>query len=251
MKKSDEILEKLKDGASVKANSVNKKSGRTTNESAKKSILAINTAFMTANLAFENIDGQRVFKDLDAECKHSENILKTIDQMCQQAGVEITEIDTLAVVTGPGSFTGLRIGTAIGKALGCVMGDMKFLPLSSLELMAYIVCKRKLNSENFVCVLNALSNLYFVAYFDANGIKLKDERMIDKCEFDKISQKKFVLKGDLTGENLHEIEISSADLLGFARLKESENCFVKRENLVPKYIRLSQAEDNLIKNLKK
>ena len=70
-------------------------------------MLAINTAFMTANLALETPDGRTIYRELDAHSKHSENVLKTIDEMCQEGGVDVLDMETVAVVVGPGSFTGL------------------------------------------------------------------------------------------------------------------------------------------------
>ena len=214
-------------------------------------MLAINTAFMTANLALKTPEGKVYLKDIDAKSKHSENVLKTIEDLCEQANINVLDVQTVAVVVGPGSFTGLRIGTAIAKALGAVNKDLKFVGLSSLELMAYIARKRKLTKDNFVCVLNALSNLYFVAYFDVNGIKLQEEKMIDAEEFSKIAEEKIVLNGDLSLNDAQSVEITPEDLLEFALSKEQEKQFVEEKNLVPVYLRLSQAEDNLEKKIKK
>ncbi len=214
-------------------------------------MLAINTAFMTANLALETPDGRTIYRELDAHSKHSENVLKTIDEMCQEGGVDVLDMETVAVVVGPGSFTGLRIGTAIAKALGCVNKKLKFIGLSSLELMANIVLKNKLCSENFVCVLNALSDLYFVAYFDKTGIILQEERMIDKQEYLAIKQPIFGLKGDLQDDRINQIEITSEDLFTFAKKQEKLGKFVALDELLPVYLRLSQAEDNLLKKSKK
>jgi len=214
-------------------------------------MLAINTAFMTANLALKTADGKVVLKDIEAKSKHSESVLKVIDEMCQETGTNVLDCDSVAVVVGPGSFTGLRIGTAVAKALGCVNKDLKFLALSSLELMAYIVYKNRLVENDFVCVLNALSDLFFVAYFDKNGIKLVNEKMIDKTEFEKIQLPMFSLKGDLNNPKCKEIVIECQDLLEFALLKESKNQFVKERDLLPVYLRLSQAEDMLAKKGKK
>ncbi len=214
-------------------------------------MLAINTAFMTANLALETPDGRTIYRELDAHSKHSENVLKTIDEMCQEGGIDVLNVETVAVVVGPGSFTGLRIGTAIAKALGCVNKKLKFIGLSSLELMANIVSENKLCSENFVCVLNALSDLYFVAYFDKTGIILQEERMIDKQEYLGIKQPIFGLKGDLQDDRINQIEITSEDLLAFAKKQEKLGKFVALDELLPVYLRLSQAEDNLLKKSKK
>lgn len=213
-------------------------------------MLAINTAFMTANLALKSND--KVFvRDIDAKSKHSENVLKTIDDLCNEAKIDVTDVEVVSVVLGPGSFTGLRIGTAIAKALGCVNKSLKFVGVSSLELMAYIIVKNNLNkNQKFVCVINALSDLFFVAEFDADGIKIGEERMIDKTEFENIAQQKFCLKGDVTNYSLKEIELSSQDLLEHSQKKANELQFLKLEEVVPTYLRASQAEDNL-KNVKK
>lgn len=214
-------------------------------------MLAINTAFMTANLALKTADGQVVLKDIESKSKHSENVLKVIDEMCQETKTNVLEVGTVAVVVGPGSFTGLRIGTAVAKALGCVNEKLKFLALSSLELMAYKVQKAKLANGKFVCVINALSDLFFVAYFDKNGIKLVNEKMIDKTEFEKIDLPIFCLRGDLRQSTCKEIDLECEDLLEFALKEEAAEKFVGEDELLPMYLRLSQAEAALAKKEKK
>lgn len=212
-------------------------------------MLTINTAFLTANLALKTKDNQVILKEIDAKSKHSENVVKTIDEMCQEAKIDILDVDTIAVVTGPGSFTGLRIGTAIAKALGCVNKNLKFISLSSLQLMAYTLTRHRNIEDNFVCAINALSNLFFVCEFDKNGIKIGQESMIDKEKFDKITENICVLKGDIS-KNDFEIELNCQDLLDFALKKQQENNFISIEDLQPIYIRKSQAEDMLQKKTK-
>ena len=51
-------------------------------------MLAINTAFLDANLALQTEKGVSL-KTIDAKAKHSENVLKTIDEMCQELGENI------------------------------------------------------------------------------------------------------------------------------------------------------------------
>lgn len=213
-------------------------------------LLVINTAFSTANLALKT-SNRTILKDIDDKSKHSESVLKVIDEMCEEAQVDVLDIDTVAVVVGPGSFTGLRIGTAIVKALGSVKNDLNILPLSSLELLGSVVIKEKLCKQNFVCVLNALSDLFFVAYFDKTGIKLEEEKMIGKDEFLKIKEPIFSLKNDLKGYNTTEIDLNCEDVLEFAEEKAKEKKFVSCDELTPVYLRLSQAEDNLLKKQKK
>lgn len=213
-------------------------------------LLAINTAFLTANLALQT-DDCNLLKDIDSKSKHSENVLNTIDTMCIEANVNINQLDTLAVVVGPGSFTGLRIGTAIAQALGCVNKNLKFLALSSLELMSYIVVKNKLCERDFVCVINALSNLFFVCKFNKEGIKISQEQMIDKSALDIVNLPKFALQNDLYDEMFTFIKFDSQSLLDYANLKAQQNAYVPLEKMLPVYLRASQAEDNLLKKSKK
>lgn len=214
-------------------------------------MLAINTAFMTANLGLKSGD-KKVCREIDAKSKHSENVLKNIDLMCEELSININDIKTLAVVVGPGSFTGLRIGVAIAKALACVNKELKLISLSSLELMAYIIAQSQEVDENFVCVLNGLSGLYFVAEFDKNGRRVTEDKMITAEQLQKIEQFRVGLIGDNTQlQTGKQIEIHSEDVLNFAFLCKKEERFVDEKDLVPVYLRLSQAEDNLkIKNKK-
>lgn len=211
-------------------------------------ILAINTAFMEANVGLILDNGKRIERTIDAKSKHSENVLKTIDEVCEEAGINIRDIEHFAVVIGPGSFTGIRIGVAIIKAVGCVNEKAKFYPVSSLELMAYIYSQK--NNNSFAIVLNALSNLFFVANFDKGGIKIKEERMIDRCELDKINVKKVCLAGDLNLNEADYIQIQTSNLLDFAESLVKQGKSEKIENVTPLYLRPSQAEANL-KSVKK
>lgn len=211
-------------------------------------MLAINTALMTADLALET-NKKTYFKTLDAKAKHSENVLKNIDELCTEAQIDVLDVETVAVVTGPGSFTGLRIGVAIAKALGCVKKDLNFISLSSLEFMAYTIAKQKMCHGNFTCIINALSGNYFVAEFDKGGKRISEDRMIAESELS-YYKNLFALAGD-TQLGAKEITLSAQMLLDFAKEKEAEKAYITLESLLPVYIRPSQAEDNLLKKSKK
>ena len=66
---------------------------------------------------------------------HTRHLLPAIDRLLIDAGLTLRRLDAIAVTTGPGSFTGLRIG--IGVAQGLAYGaDLPALPLSSLATLA-------------------------------------------------------------------------------------------------------------------
>ncbi len=213
-------------------------------------LLVINTAFLTANLALKTND-KTILKDLDAKSKHSENVLKTIDSMCQEANIDILDVDSVAVVVGPGSFTGLRIGVAIAKALGCVKKQLNFISLSSLQFMAYIIAKKRLCNSNFACIINALSGKYFICKFDKNGNPVDEETMVEEDFVKSLNIPIFALLGDVKNFHVNEISLNCIDLLDFASIKDNQHEYVNIDVLLPKYIRPSQAEDSLLKKSKK
>lgn len=72
---------------------------------------------------------------LNVRSTHSEKLLKQIDILLGEAGWSLDEIDFLVVVTGPGSFTGLRIGIATIKGLAQVV-KKPVVAISSLQVIA-------------------------------------------------------------------------------------------------------------------
>ena len=54
---------------------------------------------------------------VDFKMTHSQTLLPMIDEMVKLVGIDLNTIDAIAVSGGPGSFTGLRIGSATAKGL--------------------------------------------------------------------------------------------------------------------------------------
>ena len=203
-------------------------------------ILCLNTAFAEAHIAL-SYNGKNFFKTIDANSKHSENLLVEIEKIFAQAGAKNTseflnELDALAVVVGPGSFTGLRISIATAKAILSVCEKIKPIAIDSLTLIAH-----ESKKEDKTPILDALSGLYFVSSFKANK-EVEKPKMVSTNEISS-------LKNLVSIENLpFETEIvalSPASLLEVATKKAEEGKFTTEKELVPLYIRPSQAEANL------
>jgi len=79
-------------------------------------ILAIETATRAGGVTVAR--GETVLETIsgDASISHSTNLLEMIDGALRKAGVLLADIELFAVASGPGSFTGLRIGLATAKA---------------------------------------------------------------------------------------------------------------------------------------
>jgi tRNA threonylcarbamoyladenosine biosynthesis protein TsaB len=85
-------------------------------------ILSLETATRAGSLALTR--GSHVLSaraGVDAQVSHSTNLLKNVSAVLIEAGVGLGDIDLFAVASGPGSFTGLRIGLATAKALAATL----------------------------------------------------------------------------------------------------------------------------------
>lgn len=208
-------------------------------------ILCLNTAFQTAYLALE-FEGKQFFKELDSNCKHSENTLVEIEKLLSQANPgentskSLSKIDAIAVVNGPGSFTGLRIAISSVKAILCSFPNMKAIPIGSLELIA-----RESIKEKKTAILDALSGLAFVQEF-FKGEKSKPEMI----SLEKARSLANLVSIENFNFETEKVCLSCPSLLEIAKEKAKNGEFVEENNLVPLYIRPSQAEANLDKNRK-
>lgn len=99
-------------------------------------ILAVDTSSAVASCAV--VDGEKLVCEqiLNNKLTHSQTIMPMIEAVMKQAEIKVTEIDLFAAVTGPGSFTGLRIGVSAVKALAHA-ANKPCAAVSTLEAMAY------------------------------------------------------------------------------------------------------------------
>ena len=97
--------------------------------------LALDTVTPTIGVAIVN--GEELLAEvyLNLGRHHAELLLPALQQTCRLAGVEINGIDLLVCTTGPGSFTGVRIGVSTLKGLG-LAGGKPLVGVSALEALA-------------------------------------------------------------------------------------------------------------------
>lgn len=85
-------------------------------------ILSVETATMAGSVALAR--GAEILGVIsgDANISHSNTLLGDVDKLLTQTQIALPDLDLFAVATGPGSFTGLRIGIATIKALAATLG---------------------------------------------------------------------------------------------------------------------------------
>jgi tRNA threonylcarbamoyladenosine biosynthesis protein TsaB len=98
-------------------------------------ILGIDTATPQVGCAVAGPDGLLASFHSARGRRHAETLAPALAFVCEQAGVALDQIGTVAVDIGPGLFTGLRVGLATATAIAGALG-VPMVGLSSLDLLA-------------------------------------------------------------------------------------------------------------------
>ncbi len=114
-------------------------------------VLAMDTATPAPTIVV--LSGERIFEEiLSGDRRASEELLPAVGRALSRAGLRLADVDRVAVCSGPGSFTGIRVGLATAWGFGRALGvDVEAVP--TLEAMAEGA--RRIGAERVVAVLDA------------------------------------------------------------------------------------------------
>jgi tRNA threonylcarbamoyladenosine biosynthesis protein TsaB len=170
-------------------------------------ILSIETATLAGSISLSR--GIKVLATTsgDPQISHSNTLLADIDQLLQQANVNLHDVECFAVATGPGSFTGLRIGLATVKALAETLGK----PCLGIPTLAAIAHSAGL-SERTLAMLPAGRGEVFAQSFSVKNdgrvseldeaVHLPPLRALDRYE----QETNLLLAGDGVRAHLDKFE---------------------------------------------
>ena len=99
-------------------------------------ILAIDSSGLTASVALWEDNLTLAEFSIHAKKTHSQTLLPMLEAVREKTEFHMEEIDAIAVTSGPGSFTGLRIGSATAKGFGFAL-EKPIIPVPTLEGLAY------------------------------------------------------------------------------------------------------------------
>ena len=85
-------------------------------------ILALDSSGLVASVAVLEDDSCIAEYTINYKKTHSQTLLPMLDEVSRMIELDLNSIDAIAVAAGPGSFTGLRIGSATAKGLGQALG---------------------------------------------------------------------------------------------------------------------------------
>jgi len=129
-------------------------------------VLAAETSTAINSVALLRGDSLLAEAVIDGRRLHSERLLPTVDWLLGEAGLSLRDIELLAISTGPGSFTGLRIGAATWKGLA-LANDLPLVAVPTLDAMTRLCpCAP---ASHLAVVLDARMKEVFAAVFRFEG----------------------------------------------------------------------------------
>lgn len=206
------------------------------------------------------IDGEELIAEylLNIETTHSERLLSAIDRIMRDAKIQMDDIDGFAISIGPGSFTGLRIGTSTVKGLAFA-ASKPVAGILTLDAMA----ENLLFTDHLICpILDARKKEVYTALYkrdEENKLKkFTPDLAIKPKDLLKRIEEKVVFLGNgirvyhtLIKEELRDLALFAPSNLGFpragnvARLSVDEfekDNILDLDTFTPFYIRPSEAE---------
>lgn len=220
--------------------------------------LAIDTSSKNIGIAFLDSEVTRIELLLNAGLHHSALLLPAIKESCELIKVSMGQIDLLVCTSGPGSFTGLRIGMSTIKGLA-LANKKPTIGVSTLEALAMNAS----HTPTVICpMMDAKKDQIYTALFSTgkNGQlkRMTEDKVIDIVSFLKeirddviflgdgaikyadVIQKTLPAKGFFISHRDYFVKASNVGLIGLKMFMEGEGHGLLA--LRPKYLRLSEAE---------
>jgi len=224
-------------------------------------VLGIDTSGKTASCALCDENAILAQNTFVTRLTHSQVILPMVKKMLADAGKSLSDVDGFVAVSGPGSYTGLRIGISAVKGI-CFGLDKPCAGISALESLAYNFS----GTDTVVCsVMHARQDLVYSAFFEANCEgnveRLSQDEIITEKELayrlNECARKGAVVcAGDYSAQaarlaNNGEMVFAAAPLLNsphasslcFAAMKKG---FSAPDSLNAEYMQITKAEKDLL-----
>lgn len=142
-------------------------------------VLAIDSSGLTATVAI--VEDEQTIAEYTTNYKktHSQTLLPMIDEMVRMVDADLKDIDAIAVAGGPGSFTGLRIGSATAKGLGLAL-DKPLIHVPTVDAMAYSTY----GCEDIICpIMDARRKQVYTGLYSFSHKKNEDGGLYDEPVF--------------------------------------------------------------------
>ena len=160
-------------------------------------ILALDTSTKNCSVALFNGNKIITLKEQNSDgYTHAEQLTLFIEEVIKSANLPLKEIEAIAISKGPGSYTGLRIGTSTAKGL-CYALDIPLISISTLKAMAFTMTKSHV-ADIYCPMIDARRMEVFSAVYDVanNEIRGVQADIVDEQTYANFLNNEVLFFGD-------------------------------------------------------
>lgn len=164
----------------------------------------------------------------------SNNLFKYIVELFDEVSIKPTQISRIYAATGPGSFTGIRIGLTVAKIYAYAL-NIKIVPISSLQILASSV-----KDDMIISLIDARRGYVFAGGYDDSLNTFFKDTYINLNELkEKYPNAKYVSIDNFDFEVIKpNIDIEKVIAL-------NNSCEINAHDIKPNYLKITEAEVNL------
>lgn len=165
-------------------------------------ILSLETSTTVCSVALHENDRLMAIAEVHLGQSHASKLAVLIDEVAKASDMELKDVNAIAVSSGPGSYTGLRIGTSTAKGL-CYALSVPIIAVGSLEVLAAQVEKCNVTKAWLCPMIDARRMEVYCRLTDPEGnvIQPVEARIIDEKSFEEyLEQTPIIFFGDGAGK---------------------------------------------------
>lgn len=154
-------------------------------------ILSIETSTKVCSVALHRDAELLGYSEIHVQKSHSHVLTVLISELCRNLGIEIQQLDAIALSGGPGSYTGLRIGSSTAKGI-CYGIDKPLIAIDTLLVIAEEVSRRLIEPAFLVPMLDARRMEVYCAVLESNlqVIEPTHPLVLDEASFSSYLEKR-------------------------------------------------------------
>ena len=132
-------------------------------------ILCLETSATVCSVAIATDREVVAIREINEGFNHSAKLTVFISELLNETGIEIINLDAIAVSSGPGSYTGLRIGVSVAKGL-CFSIDKPLISIPTLEALSIGAAEKISDQEDIILfpMIDARRMEVYCAQYDLN-----------------------------------------------------------------------------------
>lgn len=141
-------------------------------------IIAIDSSGLVASVAVLEDESMIAEYTVNYKITHSQTLLPMLEDVRKMIELDLETIDAIAVAKGPGSFTGLRIGSATAKGLGLAL-NKPIVGVPTVDALSYNLW----GSDKLICpIMDARRNQVYTGLYEFIGNTHKVIMSQDACD---------------------------------------------------------------------